>query len=264
MPIHINVINIEKDQIYVETFFYQIFLFNKQVEVIIDSDLYTINPPALLFLRPNQYIEWKVTNHKVAIQLKFIYDLCHKDTVLWNELLFNNTYPQPYINIDIVCYEEIKDILFLKIEKEINSYLVFSQTIIKSYLEIILALSGRAKRQFNTFSHRFLKESDEGNQFLHLIESNFLTNRDISFYAGKLNCSIDSFSRKIKKQLGKTPSELIKERVILEAKKYLRLTNLSVKEIAIKLNFDDENYFSRFFKKNTGISPSGFRIKTPL
>lgn len=63
----------------------------------------------------------------------------------------------------------------------------------------------------------------------------------------------------VKKQFSKSPSQLINERVILEAKKLLHLTYKSIKEIAQELNFEDEFYFSRYFKKNVGVSPSSYR-----
>jgi len=72
----------------------------------------------------------------------------------------------------------------------------------------------------------------------------------VSFYASALCLTPDSFSKKIKTLLGKTPNKLIQERVVLEAKKLLHLTYKSIKEVAFELNFEDEFYFSRFFKKN--------------
>ena len=58
--------------------------------------------------------------------------------------------------------------------------------------------------------------------------------------------------------------QLIQERVTLEAKKLLHLTYKSVKEIAAELNFEDEFYFSRYFKKNVGVSPLRYREKVGI
>lgn len=58
--------------------------------------------------------------------------------------------------------------------------------------------------------------------------------------------------------------QLIQERVTLEAKKLLHLTYKSVKEIANELNFEDEFYFSRYFKKNVGLSPTHYREKVGI
>jgi len=63
----------------------------------------------------------------------------------------------------------------------------------------------------------------------------------------------------VKKQTGKSPSQLIADRVILEAKRLLVHTTDSVKEIAYLLNFNEATYFYRFFKKYTGQTPEHFR-----
>lgn len=92
-----------------------------------------------------------------------------------------------------------------------------------------------------------------------MLEKHFANVREPSFYAGKLKMSPSSFSKKIKLQFGKTPTQLIQERVVLEAKKLLHLTKKSVKEVAAELHFDDEHYFSRYFKNEVGIAPTQFR-----
>jgi YesN/AraC family two-component response regulator len=55
------------------------------------------------------------------------------------------------------------------------------------------------------------------------------------------------------------PSKLINERILIEAKRELYLTNKSVKEISIELGYNDEHYFSRFFRKNTSITAQKYR-----
>ena len=63
----------------------------------------------------------------------------------------------------------------------------------------------------------------------------------------------------MKKYFGKTLTEMIFERIIIEAKRELYLTSKSIREIAFELGFSDEFYFSRFFKNSTDISPSLYR-----
>lgn len=62
----------------------------------------------------------------------------------------------------------------------------------------------------------------------------------------------------------KTPKQLIDEQLIAEAKVLLNEPCLSVTEIAELLNFADQSYLSRFFKKNTGMSPKEFRLQKLL
>jgi YesN/AraC family two-component response regulator len=63
----------------------------------------------------------------------------------------------------------------------------------------------------------------------------------------------------VKASFSRTLTELIAERIIIEAKRELYLTNKSVKEIAYTLGYDDEYYFSRFFKKQADVSPQVYR-----
>jgi YesN/AraC family two-component response regulator len=66
-------------------------------------------------------------------------------------------------------------------------------------------------------------------------------------------------ARIAKNYFNKTLTNLITERIIIEAKRELFLTNKSIKEVAYELGYDDEYYFSRFFKKNANISPQLYR-----
>ncbi|WP_228448775.1 helix-turn-helix domain-containing protein [Chryseobacterium mulctrae] len=135
----------------------------------------------------------------------------------------------------------------------------FTDSIVKSYLQLILSISSKEKSKYLVN----LKPNELPNKdlvyFQDLVEKHYKTERSMAFYASEFSLSTDAFSKKIKKQFSKSPSQLVNERVILEAKKLLHLTYKSIKEIAQELNFEDEFYFSRYFKKNVGISPSSYR-----
>ena len=82
-----------------------------------------------------------------------------------------------------------------------------------------------------------------------------------SFYANELCISGVYLNEVVKKSTGMTPSEWINIAILLEAKRLLRSTALTVKEIAHELGFQDHAYFSRFFKKNTAMTPLEFRSR---
>ncbi|MBL4658385.1 MAG: helix-turn-helix domain-containing protein [Flavobacteriales bacterium] len=78
-------------------------------------------------------------------------------------------------------------------------------------------------------------------------------------YADLLSTTSEHLNGETKKVRGKTASDLISDRIILEAKRLLMYSEFSNKEIAYFLNYEDPSYFSRFFKNKIGISPSEFR-----
>ncbi|NQD72297.1 AraC family transcriptional regulator, partial [Sphingobacterium shayense] len=67
-----------------------------------------------------------------------------------------------------------------------------------------------------------------------------------------------------KEQLGYSAGELIRNRVLLEAKRLLVMKNFSIAEIAYELNFSDASYFTKFFKKAVGCTPEEFKKNTNL
>lgn len=96
-------------------------------------------------------------------------------------------------------------------------------------------------------------------QFSLLVEQNIKTHKSATFFANKLNVSTHKLNSISKSILGKTSTQIITDWVILEAKRNLLATSLQVNEIAINLGFEDESYFTRFFKKHTNNTPGAFR-----
>ncbi|MDO6491895.1 MAG: AraC family transcriptional regulator [Cellulophaga sp.] len=95
--------------------------------------------------------------------------------------------------------------------------------------------------------------------FKDLIEVNYNKGLSITAYADILNISSRTLTSITKTLLGKSPSQLLKERIILEAKRLLKFTSLQSNEIAFRLGFEDDSYFVKYFKKSVGILPSAYR-----
>jgi AraC family transcriptional activator of pobA len=96
-------------------------------------------------------------------------------------------------------------------------------------------------------------------KFNLLVEANFKTEHSVSFYAQQLCKSPKTLSNLFAIYNQKTPSQIIQERIIAEAKRLLLYTDKSIKQITFELGFEDVSYFSNFFKKNAGVSPSDFK-----
>jgi YesN/AraC family two-component response regulator len=91
------------------------------------------------------------------------------------------------------------------------------------------------------------------------IEAHYRTKHSASDYAEMLNITPKALGKITKIHFQKTLTDLISDRIVIEAKRELYLSAKSIKEIAYELGFDDEFYFSRFFKKRADISPQYYR-----
>lgn len=247
---------------------YQILLVDKVTMAQVDFTAYTVPAHSILFLSPYQHLQIHGAPHLCYRQLTFHGDYyCieyHKKEVACNGILFNNIYIQPYVTVGTSLFNEIERI-YQKIADEISLSPDNSDSIIKAYLQLLLALCSKEKKLImEGFTPLDQINHTIGNTFQKQLEELFRTQKSVQYYADQANLNLDSFSKKIRQQLGKSPSLLIQERIVLEAKKLLHLTHLPIKEIAETLNFNDEYYFSRYFKKNVGISPSQYREKVGI
>jgi AraC-like DNA-binding protein len=135
----------------------------------------------------------------------------------------------------------------------------FSDELLRSYLNIFLLHSHRLFEKYNPvadatdISHELVRRLQEQ------IEENFMAMHAPADYAELLNVSANHLNTTVRRMLGKTISDMIHERIILEAKRLLFHTQASIKEIAHQLNYDDPSYFTRFFRSQTGVSPVEFR-----
>ena len=96
-------------------------------------------------------------------------------------------------------------------------------------------------------------------QFKELIELNYKKGLPINEYGDLMNISSKTLNTITKKVIQKSPSELIAERIILEAKRLLKFTSLRIGEIAFRLGFEDPSYFIKYFKRYVKLAPLEFR-----
>ena len=94
------------------------------------------------------------------------------------------------------------------------------------------------------------------------IEESFRERHEVGAYADLLHLSAGHLSEVVKAQSGKPAIAHIQERLVLEARRLLFHTPQSVKEIAFDLGFADASYFTRFFKRQTGTTPAGYRARS--
>ena len=94
---------------------------------------------------------------------------------------------------------------------------------------------------------------------LELIENNYRRQRKSDFYANELSLSAKRLNELTRESFGKTISQMINERLVLEAKREIGYVRKPIKEISYELGFSEPAYFTRFFGKQTGYAPEDFR-----
>ncbi|MGQ7853908.1 AraC family transcriptional regulator [Pedobacter sp. WC2501] len=151
----------------------------------------------------------------------------------------------------------VEDIL-AKINVEYQSQSEWQQRMLTAYLTVLLTYLSRLYiEQFKGGDHsadKLLLKS-----FQAKINECYRELREVSDYASLLNISAGHLSELVKIQSGKPAIKHIHERLILEAQRLLFHTNHALKEIAFDLGFSDTSYFNRFFKRETGLTPSAYR-----
>ncbi len=99
------------------------------------------------------------------------------------------------------------------------------------------------------------------NHFLQVLEQNFKRPEGVEFYAGKMNMTARNLNGVCQRVFARSVSEIIETRKLIEARRLLINTQLSVSEIGYELGYREKSYFTRVFGKKVGITPTGFRKK---
>jgi AraC family transcriptional activator of pobA len=176
--------------------------------------------------------------------LKYLQDILNHADLIYNPTLFLDQEHQERVFIILrqmeVLYQQNQGIDLIRL------YLVTLLGEIRHFIEKIPRSSLSAN---DTLVLRFRKLITTQIQNIHSVKE----------YADLLSVSPNHLNKSIKIATGKTASEIINESLLMEAKALLSLPRLSVSEVAFTLGIDDISYFSRFFKKHSGISPSDYR-----
>ncbi len=229
-------------------------------DVKIDFSSYTINTPALVFVSENQLLNINANGkglHGKVVNFSndFFCIKLNRSETFCDAVIFNTTKP-PYVPLSEVDLKKVS-YLILAMENELKEANEFQEEIIISQLKTLLLYASNIKlKQFGQVNLAVL--STLVSDFQNLLDEKYATEHSAQFYSDQLNISPKGLNKAVKKELGRTVSEIIKEKVIIEAKRELYSKELSIKEIAFKLGFEDPAYFSRFFKKETAHSPKEY------
>lgn len=185
----------------------------------------------------------------------------HDKEVSCHGVLFNNIYEPPFVRVDEHAAIIFKMVLE-QIKAEMQNPAIAQYELLISYLKIFLITAVRLKTEQQPAASTVLIDRKEPFILQNLkdaIEAHYKKKHSASDYADLLNISAKALAKLTKAHFNRTLTDMIAERIIIEAKRELYLTNKPVKEIAFELGYDDEYYFSRFFKNNADVSPQLYR-----
>ncbi|WP_313807895.1 helix-turn-helix transcriptional regulator [Flavobacterium sp.] len=227
----------------------------------IDFIRYDVKPGTLFFLNPGQMHHWELSDDIqgfIFFHTQSFYDLHFASNRVNNFPFFYSVQNSPMLSVDTIQTKLFSD-LFNQIYTENQFEFILKTSKILSLIDLIYIESTRLYIENqtteiipqNNYSVTFRK-------FEELIETHFKTEKSPSQYANWLNISAKHLNRITQNRVGKTSTDMILERVFLEAKRELISKQFSFSEIAEDLGYDDYAYFSRIFKKKCGATPSEF------
>ena len=182
----------------------------------------------------------------------------HDDEVSCNGILFFGTQNLPIITIPEGFHRKF-DLLLEVIIDEFKTVDNIQGDMLQMLLKRLIIICTRlAKEQLIVKTLNDL-QIDIIRQFNVLVDIHFRTKRKVKDYAELMHKSPKTLSNLFSIYNHKTPQQIIQERIVLEAKRLIIFTDKQTQEIAYELGFEDPAYFSRYFRKIVGVSPSAFR-----
>ncbi len=230
---------------------------------IIDGNKYEIKPPCVFFMSPGQAHKIDVSNDIEGCIFIFTSDfyllnLNNQNRLIEFPFFFTLQQDNPPLLLDQKTDVLFLENLFYKGISEIDKKKGYSVEMLRSILDLILTFCSTLykvdeKPTIKGKGHILVKK------FFQLVEENYLQNLSINEYAYKLAITPNHLTQTVNQLTGKTSSQIIRAKQILEIKRLLVHTNLGVAEIAHRVNFPDQSYFAKFFKRETGVSPLQYR-----
>lgn len=240
---------------------------NGSTTVNIEFQEMVLEKKDVVFLYPGNVLEFKEISSdfsfkEILISVDYISEVNLQLNSQEAFEVFSNSYSR-LVSLTKDCYEfVIYHIDRLQFLNNVINNNVFSIEMLKNTFSLIVyELTNFVQyRQKNENLKSFRKE-DIAIRFVGLVALNFRIRKDVRFYADLIFISRTHLTRTIKEVFGKTPKQIIEDKIIAEAKILLLKKEFSIIQVMNELNFDDQSIFTKFFKKAVGITPNSYRKK---
>ncbi|MBF6640689.1 helix-turn-helix domain-containing protein [Flavobacterium sp. J49] len=227
----------------------------------IDFTRYDIKPGSLFVLQPGQIHHWQLSEDiegYIFFYAQEIYNLYFGNKKIEDYPFYQSVMNQPEIVFEIGELASILPYFDLMIAESQNNNQRKEDKLLNLLDSIHIEIS---RKYLSTANHKSHSYNYKIHQLEQLLEQHFKTEKSPSFYADKMSITLKHLNRICKDILNQTVTELITNRVILEAKRLLTNASKTINQVADILGFENYSYFTRLFKKQTGMTPSEFRKK---
>lgn len=243
--------------------FYQIVLFTSgSGKHAIDFQQFEVAPHQVYYMAPGQMHEWefdeRTDGYLVNFNESFFTSICHNPHFVRDFPLFSSINGSPVNVLDMSCCAEVEATFAQMLEEFERTEGDFKMDMLRGLLTTILVrLSRVVPRTYRegASKHNMVLMR----QFEKLIEQHFREKRLPKEYAEMMFLTPNHLNALTNSVMGVSAGELIRDRALLEAKRLLVNSDLLVSQIAESLHFEDNAYFTRFFKKYLGVTPEAFR-----
>jgi AraC family transcriptional regulator, transcriptional activator of pobA len=223
----------------------------------IDTTPYTLKENTIYFTSPNEVIVKEDIRELWSTGIAFTPGfLSYEQTKL---PLIQNPHHGHELQLSPTDVLFVEDLIY-KIRMEAAQPGDWQQRMLTAYLNVLLTYLSRL------YTQQYFRSEPSADKvllqkFQEKIDSFFLQHHEVNDYASMLYISAGHLSEVVKIQSGKPAIKHIHERLTLEARRFLVHTDKSLKDIAFDLGFSDASYFNRFFKRETGVTPAGYRAQ---
>lgn len=245
--------------------FYHLVLFTKGGGThAIDFEQFEVQPFQIYFMIPGQVHSWsfegEVDGYVINFSVPFFQSFLLKPDYLEQFSFFSGSISDAVINLPNAMHAHVVQ-LFEQLVRESETGKRLGVDMVRALLLQVFIEVGRLgfeqqASNISAYNYTLLKN------FQKLIESHYTTLRLPKDYAELLYITPNHLNALCKDVLNISAGEVIRNRIVLEAKRLLINLQLTISEIATRLSFDDNSYFTKFFKKQTGLTPDEFRKET--
>ncbi len=255
--------NPHMQSVHKHTFYHLVYFTKGNGQHILDFETYPIEEGLIYFMRPNQTHQWlfdgEVDGYVINFSSTFFDQLSISSHILDNFPFFNLFSSNQVLTIKGIFRSKVIKLFEAMLKEVESSDDITSPLLIAAHLLQLFVLAERNIDRDYIVYNRSNHNSTLVMKFLELIEEHFRELRLPKDYAAMLHVTSNHLNFVCQEHVNTSAGQLIRKRVLLEAKRLLVNFDLSISTIALNLNFFDPSYFIKFFKKHVGLTPEAFR-----